>query len=88
MSPGVPVAGLKHAGRFLAMLTLFWAPSDACATGPPRQARHVISYLTTARVEGQFITEWRIFDPVTRSDTLFGQGTYGGVYWDTAETSV
>lgn len=48
----------------------------------------MITYFLSRSEAGILSTEWRIFDPATRTDTLFGSFSARGVYWDSTETNV
>jgi hypothetical protein len=54
-------------------------PSIANVSGP-RPSNRVVTYFLGS--------QWHVFDPVTRRDTLMGGVGAHAVYWDTAETSV
>lgn len=62
--------------------------SPTIAAESATQSRRVITYFIDSRdVNGADVTQWRIFDPKTRSDTLFATISAHSVYWDTAETN-
>jgi len=79
--------GRLRAALFLA-LALAWAPpTHADVLAGPHLPHRVVTYFIDRSVNGQAVSEWRILDPVTRIDTLFGDISARGVYWDTTETS-
>lgn len=49
--------------------------------------RSVVTYFVDKNVEGHIVTEWRVFDPATRVDTIFGALSARSVYWDTTEST-
>ncbi len=57
-----------------------------------KASREVLSYFSVSMRSGVPCEEWRIFDPVSRTDTLFrtccGEGQPSGVYWDSTESFV
>jgi hypothetical protein len=57
---------------------------SATARAGERRGTHdrVVAYFTGRPSGG----DWRIFDPVSRTDTLFGSFGGGAVYWDTTES--
>ncbi len=88
MSVGASAGRLRPAALFFAMLALLGGPSHGTAARQAHPTRRVVTYFLDTSAGGQPITQWRVFDPVTRTDTLFGTISARGVYWDTTETNV
>lgn len=90
---------LRGASRWLTHGGMRWLITGLCvlasatashSSAIPRMSapsrRSVVTYFVDKNVQGQIVTEWRVFDPATGVDTLFGALSARSVYWDTTES--
>ena len=87
-----PRLGTLHRRRFFAAIPAV-ALLVSIASGAEHRATHdrVITYLSETSRDGALVVEWRIFDPVVRTDTLFRSFSGHepvGIYWDTTGADV
>jgi hypothetical protein len=77
---------LQIASLILVVLTTI-GPLAQSVPGTEAPTHRVITYFIERSVKGRFVMEWRVFDPVSRVDTLFGALSARSVYWDTTESN-
>ncbi len=88
VAPSPGRAGQRPAIQVLAVLVLLGVPTHAATAREASVTHHVVTYFVDKNVDGHIVTEWRILDPATSRDTLFGTFNARGVFWDTTETNV